>query len=80
MSNRAGDTGNYEKLITDFATSPKYCSDKYVGENMVNINIDDRYIKELTVGQVPIAGDKWNIRITFLIATPQAPQLRTHIQ
>lgn len=63
ISNRAGDAGNYEKLITDFLTNPKYCTDKYVHESMVNVGIDDRFVKSLTIDQMPVEGNDWNIAI-----------------
>lgn len=60
---QGGDAGNYEKLITDFLTSPKYTRDdgKYIDEPMSNVNIDDKHVKAITIDQEPQNNDKWNL-------------------
>lgn len=72
ISRRAGDADNYIKLILDFLCNEKYCRDdkKYVDNPMVNLNIDDQFIKQISIAQIPTivdspkdTKDEWRIHI-----------------
>lgn len=63
VSARGGDVDNYMKLIIDFLTNQKYCTDKYVME-MSNVNIDDRFVTSLWATKEESPDGEWNLQIT----------------
>lgn len=65
VSNRSGDVDNYLKLIIDFLTNEKYCTNQYVDEDMVNVAIDDRYITSIWATKEPSPDKRWNIQLTL---------------